>query len=61
MVRDRMLAHPHPPPRAPSPAPAALLLVPLAGQAAAMTCGGKKVTIMGTAGNDNIVGKRPAT
>jgi Ca2+-binding RTX toxin-like protein len=34
-----------------------LLLAPLAGQAAAMKCGGKKVTIMGTAGNDTIVGK----
>jgi Ca2+-binding RTX toxin-like protein len=34
-----------------------LLLAPLAGQAAAMKCGGKKVTIMGTAGNDKIVGK----
>jgi len=34
-----------------------LLLAPLAGQAAAMTCGGKKVTIMGTAGNDTLVGK----
>ena len=36
---------------------AALLLVPLAGRAAAMTCDGKHVTIMGTAGNDTIVGK----
>ncbi|HEY0317564.1 MAG TPA: calcium-binding protein [Solirubrobacterales bacterium] len=35
-----------------------LLLVPLAGKAAAMTCGGKKVTIMGTSGNDVIVGKK---
>jgi len=34
-----------------------LLAAPLAGQAAAMKCGGKKVTIMGTAGNDTIVGK----
>lgn len=34
-----------------------LLLVPLAGQAAAMSCDGKKVTIMGTPGNDTIVGK----
>jgi Ca2+-binding RTX toxin-like protein len=34
-----------------------LLLAPLAGQAAAMSCGGKRVTIMGTAGNDKIVGK----
>ena len=35
----------------------ALLAVPLAGSAAALTCGGKKVTIMGTPGNDRIVGK----
>jgi Ca2+-binding RTX toxin-like protein len=34
-----------------------LLLAPLAGQAAAKTCGGKHVTIMGTAGDDKIVGK----
>src|SRR5215218_5853478 len=34
-----------------------LLLAPLAGQAAAKTCGGKQVTIMGTPGNDKIVGK----
>ncbi len=34
-----------------------LLLIPLAGSAAAMTCGGKKVTIMGTPGDDRIVGK----
>lgn len=36
---------------------AGLLLVPLASNAAAMTCGGKKVTIMGTPGDDVIVGK----
>ncbi len=36
---------------------AGLLALPLAGSAAAMTCGGKKVTIMGTPGNDVIVGK----
>jgi Ca2+-binding RTX toxin-like protein len=35
-----------------------LLLVPLAAGAAAKTCGGKKVTIMGTPGPDHIVGKR---
>ena len=35
-----------------------LLLIPLAGNAAALSCGGKKVTIMGTAGNDRIVGKK---
>jgi Ca2+-binding RTX toxin-like protein len=35
----------------------ALLLAPLAGQAAAKSCGGKHVTIMGTAGDDVIVGK----
>jgi Ca2+-binding RTX toxin-like protein len=35
-----------------------LLLVPLASQAAAMKCNGKKVTIKGTAGNDHIVGKK---
>jgi Ca2+-binding RTX toxin-like protein len=34
-----------------------LLLVPFAGQAAAMKCGGKKVTIKGTAGPDKLVGK----
>jgi Ca2+-binding RTX toxin-like protein len=34
-----------------------LLLAPLASQAAAMRCGGKKVTIKGTAGDDKIVGK----
>jgi Ca2+-binding RTX toxin-like protein len=34
-----------------------LLLAPLAGQAAAKSCGGKQVTIMGTAGDDHIVGK----
>src|ERR1700709_51102 len=34
-----------------------LLLAPLAGQAAAKSCGGKQVTIMGTPGNDKIVGK----
>jgi Ca2+-binding RTX toxin-like protein len=33
-------------------------LFPLAGQAAALTCGGKKVTIKGTPGNDTIVGKK---
>ena len=36
---------------------AGLLLAPLASDAAAMTCGGKRVTIRGTAGNDTIVGK----
>lgn len=36
---------------------AGLLLVPLVGNAAAITCGGKKVTIIGTPGNDVIVGK----
>lgn len=36
----------------------ALLLLPLAGQAQAMRCDGKKVTIKGTAGNDRIVGKK---
>jgi Ca2+-binding RTX toxin-like protein len=34
-----------------------LLLAPLAGQAAAKSCGGKHVTIFGTAGDDKIVGK----
>jgi Ca2+-binding RTX toxin-like protein len=34
-----------------------LLLAPLAGQASALTCAGKKVTILGTPGNDLIVGK----
>ncbi|MFL5898093.1 MAG: calcium-binding protein [Solirubrobacterales bacterium] len=37
---------------------AALLLLPLAGEAQAMKCDGKKVTIRGTAGDDHIVGKR---
>ena len=38
---------------------AGLLALPLAGSAAAAKkCGGKKVTIMGTPGNDVIVGKR---
>ncbi len=37
---------------------AILLLFPLAGQAGAATCGGKHVTIKGTAGNDHIVGKK---
>ncbi len=37
---------------------AALLLLPLAGSASAMTCDGKKVTIMGTPGPDHIVGKK---
>jgi Ca2+-binding RTX toxin-like protein len=37
---------------------AGLLMLPLASKAAAMTCGGKKVTIVGTAGNDHIVGKK---
>jgi Ca2+-binding RTX toxin-like protein len=37
---------------------AGLLLAPLSGQADAKSCGGKKVTIMGTAGNDTIVGKK---
>jgi len=36
---------------------AGLLLFPLAGQALAMKCDGKKVTIMGTPGPDHIVGK----
>jgi Ca2+-binding RTX toxin-like protein len=36
----------------------ALLLLPLAGTAAAMKCDGKKVTIMGTPGPDHIVGKK---
>ena len=35
-----------------------LLLAPLASGAAAKTCGGKKVTIMGTPGPDHIVGKK---
>ena len=35
----------------------ALLLV-APGQAAAMSCGGKHVTIVGTPGNDVIVGKK---
>jgi Ca2+-binding RTX toxin-like protein len=39
-------------------ATALLLLLPLAGQALAKKCDGKKVTIMGTPGNDHIVGKR---
>jgi Ca2+-binding RTX toxin-like protein len=34
------------------------LLIPLAGQALAMKCDGKKVTIKGTAGNDHLVGKK---
>src|SRR5215213_3193957 len=34
-----------------------LLLVPLTASAAAKTCAGKKVTIMGTPGDDVIVGK----
>lgn len=34
------------------------LLLPFAGQALAMKCDGKKVTIMGTPGNDHIVGKK---
>jgi len=37
---------------------AALLLVPLAGQAQAAKCAGKKVTIKGTPGDDRIVGKK---
>src|SRR4051794_1880657 len=37
---------------------AALLMLPFAGQALAMKCDGKKVTIMGTPGPDHIVGKR---
>ena len=37
---------------------AGLLLFPFAGQAAAMTCGGKRVTIKGTPGNDTIVGRK---
>lgn len=37
---------------------AALLLAPLAGEAAAKRCAGKKVTIMGTPGDDVIVGKK---
>src|SRR3954463_7968092 len=37
---------------------AGLLLLPLAGQAQAMKCDGKKVTIMGPAGNDHIAGKK---
>lgn len=36
---------------------AAMLLVPLAGTAAAASCGGKHVTIHGTPGDDTIVGK----
>ncbi len=36
---------------------AGLLALPLASSAAAKSCGGKKVTIMGTPGNDTIVGK----
>jgi Ca2+-binding RTX toxin-like protein len=39
-------------------AAALFLLLPLAGQALAKKCDGKKVTIMGTAGNDHIVGKK---
>jgi len=35
-----------------------LLLVPMAGQAMAMKCDGKKVTIKGTSGNDHLVGKK---
>lgn len=35
-----------------------LLLAPLASGAAAKTCGGKKVTIIGTPGPDHIVGKK---
>jgi Ca2+-binding RTX toxin-like protein len=35
-----------------------LLLVPFAGQAWALKCDGKKVTIKGTAGDDHIVGKK---
>jgi Ca2+-binding RTX toxin-like protein len=35
-----------------------LLLLPLAGQAQALKCDGKKVTIKGTAGPDHIVGKK---
>ncbi len=38
-----------------------LLLAPLAGQAAAKSCGGKHVTIMGTAGDDTSSAKAPAT
>ncbi|HEY1356435.1 MAG TPA: calcium-binding protein [Solirubrobacterales bacterium] len=34
------------------------LLLPLAGSAAAVTCGGKQATIVGTPGDDLIVGKR---
>jgi Ca2+-binding RTX toxin-like protein len=34
-----------------------LLALPLAGQASALTCGGKRVTIMGTPGNDVIIGR----
>jgi len=37
---------------------AGLLLLPLAGQAQAMKCDGKKVTIKGTSGDDHIVGKK---
>jgi Ca2+-binding RTX toxin-like protein len=36
----------------------AFLLLPLSGEAAAMSCGGKKVTIKGTAGDDVIVGRK---
>ncbi len=36
---------------------AGLLALPLAGSAAAKSCGGKRVTIIGTAGDDVIVGK----
>jgi Ca2+-binding RTX toxin-like protein len=34
-----------------------LLMAPLAGAAAAKSCNGKQVTVMGTAGDDHIVGK----
>ena len=37
---------------------AGLLLIPLAGQAQALKCNGKKVTIKGTAGKDHLVGKK---
>ncbi len=36
---------------------ALFLLVPMAGSAAALKCGGKRVTIMGTPGPDHIVGR----
>jgi Ca2+-binding RTX toxin-like protein len=39
-------------------AAAALLLVPMTSSALAMKCDGKKVTIMGTAGNDHLIGKK---